>query len=624
MATCYKDFAEKYPKAFAVRRIPLDFLSGAAFEQQADSFLRDGLRKGIPSLFSTLRPLYKKALGRRELTETYFTKGLTVSDSSQSGCQARVATVGKLVEGYLKSLRETSKLPGCNEEEAPTVFLWVLYFLAQHRDMLGDQDGALKLIDEALKHSPTLVDLYHVKGRILKHAGALETAADVLEEGRTLDLADKWINSKSAKFQLRAGRIKKGEDIVALFTKHEGDSRGYLMDMQCMWFEIEAGMAYMRQDDLGMALKFFKSVEKHFDDFEQDQLDFHTYCLRKFTMRSYVGMLRLIERVRGDRFFAAAAHGAVLCYLRIHDEKALFGPNQDDAEPDLASMTAAERKRAKAKARKAEQKRKKEEEEKAAAAAKQQEEKKDKPVKRWRDLPEDDDPTGTKLFETLREDPLKHASEIVRAVVKFAPNNLQTHIDAFEVAVRRGKLLQALRALYAAVQLEKDHDGIEHPDIFSRLIPFLHFVQNGAITYAPWAGMSTSKEDKNKQVTKPLTVSPVAKEVIDTIAAEIGVSGAPLDLGKAYYAKFAADHSSGDAAKRVAACKAQLLLVPSDAAPFKDVAALPSGARFEAFDFVRTFLLEHGAPADVSAAFEAKLQAAFPRAVPSQSSAKEE
>jgi len=139
MATCYKDFAEKYPKAFAVRRIPLDFLSGAAFEQQADSFLRDGLRKGIPSLFSTLRPLYKKALGRRELTETYFTKGLTVSDSSQSGCQARVATVGKLVEGYLKSLRETSKLPGCNEEEAPTVFLWVLYFLAQHRDMLGDQ-----------------------------------------------------------------------------------------------------------------------------------------------------------------------------------------------------------------------------------------------------------------------------------------------------------------------------------------------------------------------------------------------------------------------------------------------------------------------------------------------------
>jgi len=162
MATCYKDFAEKYPKAFAVRRIPLDFLSGAAFEQQADSFLRDGLRKGIPSLFSTLRPLYKKALGRRELTETYFTKGLTVSDSSQSGCQARVATVGKLVEGYLKSLRETSKLPGCNEEEAPTVFLWVLYFLAQHRDMLGDQDGALKLIDEALKHSPTLVDLYHV------------------------------------------------------------------------------------------------------------------------------------------------------------------------------------------------------------------------------------------------------------------------------------------------------------------------------------------------------------------------------------------------------------------------------------------------------------------------------
>lgn len=41
-------------------------------------------------------------------------------------------------------------------------------FLAQHHSYLGDPDKALSLIERALEHTPTLIELYIVKGKILK------------------------------------------------------------------------------------------------------------------------------------------------------------------------------------------------------------------------------------------------------------------------------------------------------------------------------------------------------------------------------------------------------------------------------------------------------------------------
>lgn len=41
-------------------------------------------------------------------------------------------------------------------------------FLAQHYSYLGDTEKALALIERALEHTPTLIELYIVKGKILK------------------------------------------------------------------------------------------------------------------------------------------------------------------------------------------------------------------------------------------------------------------------------------------------------------------------------------------------------------------------------------------------------------------------------------------------------------------------
>lgn len=57
------------------------------------------------------------------------------------------------------------------------------------------------------------------------------------------------------------------------------------------------------------ALKILLAVVKHFDDFVEDQFDFHAYCVRKMTLRAYVQMLRLEDSIHKNIFYSKA--GAV-------------------------------------------------------------------------------------------------------------------------------------------------------------------------------------------------------------------------------------------------------------------------------------------------------------------------
>lgn len=67
----------------------------------------------------------------------------------------------------------------------------------------GDTPRALALVEKAIDHTPTLIELYVVKARILKHAGDIFEAVKCLDEAQSLDTADRYINSKCAKYMLR-------------------------------------------------------------------------------------------------------------------------------------------------------------------------------------------------------------------------------------------------------------------------------------------------------------------------------------------------------------------------------------------------------------------------------------
>lgn len=122
-----------------------------------------------------------------------------------------------------------------------------------------------------------------------------------------------------------------------------------LNEMQCMWFQTECALAYKSMNKFGEALKKCHEIERvsphsavpqlsvcnlsiahiphffsalfyqHFVEITDDQFDFHTYCMRKMTLRSYVDLLKLEDVLRMHPFYYKAAVTAIQIYLGLHD-----------------------------------------------------------------------------------------------------------------------------------------------------------------------------------------------------------------------------------------------------------------------------------------------------------------
>ncbi|KAG7401368.1 N-alpha-acetyltransferase 15, NatA auxiliary subunit [Phytophthora boehmeriae] len=418
-------------------RFPLDFTRGAEFKKYADVYLKKQLNKKVPVLGSDLKTLYAD--------------------------KEKVKVLEELILGYLKTLEAKKPLDqGDNSIAANStekVLVWANYLAAQHYDRLGNHDKAMEYIEKCIKQDPTCLDFFQRKARFLKHKGDLNHAADVMVEGRKLDLADRYINNKATEYLLHADRVDEADATIALFTRHEGDPQQNLFDMQCMWYEIECGKSQLRQEKYGLALKRFFAVEKHFDDFIEDQFDFHTYCIRKMTLRAYVQMLRLCDQIYGRPFFVKAAHGAIACYKALASKADKEAEEAAKAAAAAANMSAADKKKAKralAKARKAEFKRK-EEEELNAKLHKEAEDKEREAAKNGKKAnpgptrPKDDDPLGEKLAE---KPALEEAWRFVSILQQYAPEDIQTHLAAFDIALRKKKFLLCLQALLKAQKLE--------------------------------------------------------------------------------------------------------------------------------------------------------------------------
>lgn len=307
--------------------------------------MRDRLRKGIPSLFRDLKNLYIDP--------------------------EKIKTITDLVTGYIASLRSDQRFSSKEEagSESPVVLVWALYYAAHHYDHLADYAKALAAVNEALDHTPTNIDLYVLKARILKHSGDVELAHDYMEEARKLDTADRYLNTKCVRYALRADKIDVANDVVSLFLR-DGDNLISLFDMQCCWFELQCGHSYSRQKDFGRALKQYTSVVKHFQDMEDDQFDFHSYCLKKLTLKAYVGMIRMEDKIRSHRFFFKACQGAVQTYLDMYDSRQVLVKEEEkqaaaqvDLSPAEKKQIAKKKKREAAKAARLAEEQKKQEEE---------------------------------------------------------------------------------------------------------------------------------------------------------------------------------------------------------------------------------------------------------------------
>lgn len=124
----------------------------------------------------------------------------------------------KLKDTYASEIT-TPSTTAEGDSESPTTLLWIMYFLAQHHSYLKRYSEALSLLDSAILHTPTLPELYTCKARTLKRVGDPIGAVRCIEEARKLDLQDRFLNTKSAKYHLRAGLSDEAQTLLGMFTK---------------------------------------------------------------------------------------------------------------------------------------------------------------------------------------------------------------------------------------------------------------------------------------------------------------------------------------------------------------------------------------------------------------------
>eukprot|EP00929_Paragymnodinium_shiwhaense_P035793 TRINITY_DN19285_c0_g1_i1.p2 TRINITY_DN19285_c0_g1~~TRINITY_DN19285_c0_g1_i1.p2 ORF type:complete len:985 (+),score=300.16 TRINITY_DN19285_c0_g1_i1:157-2955(+) len=421
----FDDLKKELPRSDSVQRLMMYFVSGDRFVTAIDKLFRKGLRKGVPSLFRTIRSLY-----------------------FQDG---KPAQMEKLILGYLEHLEqniswfgaspgEKAEPPAEADEETPSTYLFTLLLAAEHFDFLGHTDKALDYINKAIEHTPTFPELYACKARIFKHAGDMEESAKCFEEVRSMDLQDRFLNSMCVRAMLRVDDVKNGLEKAMMFSfgKDQPDApeASNLHDMQCMWFESALGRSYCRQKNYGKALKEFNETFKHFSDIAEDQFDFHNYCLRKSTLNAYVDMLRMQEKLYSHKFYRRSGKDAIRIYLDLYDRKQagenIGGENKADEGGDEAGLSAAEKKALKHKKNRAKKKEEEEKQSKQSTAAG------GKPKK------VDEDPTGAKLLE---KDPMEEAQKIVKNLVLYSPSDIVSQVLTYDVFSRLGKWLHCMQAL---------------------------------------------------------------------------------------------------------------------------------------------------------------------------------
>lgn len=237
----------EYNYSAAIQRIPMSLVEGDRLKNSLDVFIRKSLVKGVPSLCLELSTFFLEEKGGRFHI---------ASDPVQIKAHPTFILIAGMVDEYISSLKENNKLLPTDEfEEPPSTVLWTWYLRAGLHELAAEYNEGLALLDQCIEHTPTAVDVYELKARLLKGAGDIKEAVDCLDKGRDLDRQDRYINNQTTKYMLEAGMEKDALDRISLFTKHEGNPEANLYDMQCSWYELGLAACYARKEQWGQSLK---------------------------------------------------------------------------------------------------------------------------------------------------------------------------------------------------------------------------------------------------------------------------------------------------------------------------------------------------------------------------------
>lgn len=272
-------FIEKNPRLLFLDRLLVTHSgNGEMFENELKTYMQKVLKKGAPSLVNDLKHMLRQ-------------------DSK------KMATIQAILESWQKSMSADMTIEG--QEQDPLQECFILKWLAEVYDLQEQYAKAEEAINLAIEHTPTMTELWLVKGRILKNLGDLEGARDAVRESKELDEGDRFLNYKTAKYTMRLKLVEEAnETMLRWSTYHDGDGLNS-HEYQNTMYSYETAMAYLRQGQLIDAFKYFNIIERNVKVQYEDAYDFHIYTVRKFNFRTFCEMPAFKRSLYTDRVIKA-------------------------------------------------------------------------------------------------------------------------------------------------------------------------------------------------------------------------------------------------------------------------------------------------------------------------------
>ncbi|KAK2194681.1 bifunctional Tetratricopeptide repeat/Tetratricopeptide-like helical domain superfamily/N-terminal acetyltransferase A [Babesia duncani] len=220
-------------------------------------------------------------------------------------------------------------------------------FMARLYDYLGDYSSALKVIDKTMDLAPTSVDLFTIRGKILKHMGNFKCSKINFCMASDLDRSDRQTSAKAAYALVRANKFEAARTKWSSFlvedecTTCEPDTRRPKephMEIPSFKFELMFARQYYNlycaaiaqghvetvvHDKTGVewlkaSLDVNASILHNLHEIYKDQLDFHNYCLNRLGHWTFYQFLRMRKMFCGHDYYIKAFKGILKGCLQLH------------------------------------------------------------------------------------------------------------------------------------------------------------------------------------------------------------------------------------------------------------------------------------------------------------------
>ena len=263
-------------------KIKLGLAFGEEFQKLFINYFVKNIKTNLPSFFINIKFIYQYPAQKSKIDQ-----------------------IEKIITENITEIETNKKLSqNLNISESPTtpLFIWIYYFSAQHYDILGNSEKALEYINKAIKYTPSVVEFYMVKSRILRHNLLFDEAAKAMCKAKDLDLSDRYLNAKHAKALLRSGDLEKSCLVMMDFVKNPLIEENMLR-YQCLWYKIESGLVYLQQNKILHAHRMFRGIISNFVEMYEDQSDFYNYSLRRYMLNDFYKLILHMKAMYRNKIF---------------------------------------------------------------------------------------------------------------------------------------------------------------------------------------------------------------------------------------------------------------------------------------------------------------------------------